>query len=301
MSAALPREIVAQAYRAACRLEVRTLKPGNVHIFADGHRMTVADFDRSADVSAPHVANPDFPVGTRIRRAVEATFAAVGQNTNLGIILLCAPLAAAAEAPGSAPLEIKLQAVLAALDHTDAREVYKAITNANPAGLGEEAGDVRADPPPAWTLLDAMRAAAARDMIAAEYATAFAGVFDNARTYTATLAAGASPEEALAHLFLTQLASHPDTHIIRKHGPARAAEVRSRAAAVLKSLSLPSIASINTAENRARLLAFDAELKASGTNPGSLADLMCASAFAAGLQDRLDGPLAGPFRPRNLE
>ncbi len=73
MTRPLTRDEIEAAYRAACRLEVRTLKPGNVHIFADGHRMTVADFDTSAEVSAPHISNNTLPVGTRIRRAVEAT------------------------------------------------------------------------------------------------------------------------------------------------------------------------------------------------------------------------------------
>ena len=176
MTAALPRNVIAEAYIAACRLEVRTLKPGNVHIFADGHRMTVADFDHSANASAPFIADPALSVGDRILNAVEATFAAVATNTNLGIVLLCAPLAAAAEhCTKNASFADSLHAVLAALDHNDACAVYKAIAMANPAGLGsDKAGDVRAEPPADWTLLDAMRAAAPRDMIAQEYATGFA-------------------------------------------------------------------------------------------------------------------------------
>ena len=59
--------------------------------------MTVADFLASADAAAPPLAAPGAAVGARILAAVAATRAAVGQNTNLGIVLLCAPLAAAAE------------------------------------------------------------------------------------------------------------------------------------------------------------------------------------------------------------
>ncbi len=285
MTGPLTRDEIEAAYRAACRLEVRTLKPGNVHIYADGHRMTVVDFDTSTEVSAPHISDPALAVGTRIHRAVEATFKAVGQNTNLGIVLLCAPLAAAAERPGPATLAHKLKSVLANLDHEDAREVYKAIAAASPAGLGSESsGDVRAEPPANWTLLDAMRAAASRDMIANEYATGFGGIFANARTLTAALASGAAPEDALASLFLHQLAEHPDTHIVRKHGPALADRVLRRAAEVLSGLSDGTPSNLSAAPNRARLLAFDAELKSWGANPGSLADLMCASIFATALQ-----------------
>ena len=88
---------IATAFVAACRDEIEAPKPGNVHVFAEGHGMTVRDFLRSAEAAAPALCKPSTPVGARILTAVEATFAAVGMNTNLGIILLCAPLAAAAE------------------------------------------------------------------------------------------------------------------------------------------------------------------------------------------------------------
>jgi triphosphoribosyl-dephospho-CoA synthase len=276
---------IAEAYVAACRLEVRTLKPGNVHVFAEGHGMTVADFDRSAEVSAPFLADPGPGVGVRIRRAVEATFDAVATNTNLGILLLCAPLAAAAGPRGrGTTLPERVASVLAALDHEDAREVYSAITRANPAGLGAMPdGDVRHDPPEGWTLLDAMRAAAPRDLIAAEYASGFAGLFDLARTYDADLDRGAAPEDALAVLFLRRLAQEPDTHIVRKHGREAAEAVTRRAAEVLADLALPVAADIASPRARDVLLDFDAELKGRGANPGSLADLMCATVFLATL------------------
>ncbi len=88
---------IAEAFIAACRDEIEAPKPGNVHVFADGHGMSVRDFLMSAEAAAPGLSTPSSPVGARILAAVEATFAAVGMNTNLGIILLCAPLAAAAE------------------------------------------------------------------------------------------------------------------------------------------------------------------------------------------------------------
>jgi triphosphoribosyl-dephospho-CoA synthase len=287
MTGPLRAAAIAQAYLAACRLEVRTLKPGNVHVFAEGHRMTVDDFDRSADVSAPFVCDPGLRVGTRIRCAVESTFAAVATNTNLGIVLLCAPLAAAAQraAPPGTSLEHRLADILADLDHEDAREVYRAIAHANPAGLGEEgSGDVRTEPPATWTLLDAMRAAAPRDMIAAEYATGFANVFAHAQTFAGHLAEGAPPHDALALIFLEALAERPDTHIVRKHGPELARRVQAEAAGELAALAGPSVRAMSQPEVRARLMRLDAELKSWGANPGSLADLMCAGVFAANLE-----------------
>jgi triphosphoribosyl-dephospho-CoA synthase len=94
--AAAMHEAIAQAFRAACHAELQALKPGNVHVHAPGHGMTTADFEASAAAAAPHIAEAGATVGRRILGAVRATRQAVGQNTNLGIVLLCAPLALAA-------------------------------------------------------------------------------------------------------------------------------------------------------------------------------------------------------------
>src|SRR5262249_39259617 len=153
----------------ACRDELAALKPGNVHAFADGHRMTVADFERSAAAAAGPLAERGARIGTRVLAAVEATRAAVGMNTNLGIILLGAPLAAAA---GERPPDLRaaLSRRLDALDREDARLAFRAIVLASPGGLGTAAHhDVRA--PATVSLRDAMAEAADRDRIARQYVT----------------------------------------------------------------------------------------------------------------------------------
>ena len=115
---------IAEAFKAACSDELDALKPGNVHVFAAGHRMTVEQFVRSADAAASPLTAPGARVGNRIFNAVEATFAAVGANTNLGIILLCAPLAAAAE---GSPRDLRpaLADVLDKLDVDDASLTFR--------------------------------------------------------------------------------------------------------------------------------------------------------------------------------
>src|SRR5690606_28703727 len=81
----------AKAFKAACLAELEALKPGNVHIFADGHGMVVQDFLQSAE-AAQVIAEPGLTVGQRILAAGAATRRTVSHNTNLGMILLCAPL-----------------------------------------------------------------------------------------------------------------------------------------------------------------------------------------------------------------
>src|SRR5664279_5781975 len=81
-----------ELYCQACEVDVQAFKPGNVSVYADGHDMSVADFRLSAKVSTEPLCNFDYSLGEKIYYAVKATREAVGCNTNLGIILLCAPL-----------------------------------------------------------------------------------------------------------------------------------------------------------------------------------------------------------------
>src|SRR5688572_1169168 len=130
----LSREAIQSAYVAACQAEIDALKPGNVHRFADGHRMTADEFLVSARVSAPALSDPALSAGRRILEAVRATRDAVGTNTNLGIVLLCAPLARAAEL--DLDRRPAVAQVLASMDLEATRAVFRAITLASPGGLG---------------------------------------------------------------------------------------------------------------------------------------------------------------------
>ena len=182
-------EGVAAAFSRACLDELEAPKPGNVHLFAPGHRMTAAEFVRSANAAAAPLAVPGARVGSRILRAVEATLAAVGTNTNLGIILLCAPLAATADIR-AADLRAALAQVLEALDIQDAELAFRAIARAAPAGLGRaERHDVTETA--SVSLKDAMTEASSRDRIARQYVSDFEDIFERGEpVLTAVLASG---------------------------------------------------------------------------------------------------------------
>ena len=264
------RAAIAAAFLAACADELAAPKPGNVHRFAAGHGMTVADFERSAEAAAPMLTRPGAPLGARIFTAVAATRAAVGQNTNLGIILLCAPLAMAAELGGG--LRAGVARVLAAAERADADAVFRAITLAAPGGLGTaQHYDVREAA--RVSLAEAMADAAPRDLIARQWVSDFNDIF--ARGVPALAAWRGRAWPALAPYFAF-LAAFPDSHIARKHGAAVAEAVRREAASWPQRLAL-------TPDTRAllpALLAFDARLKSAGLNPGTSADLAVASLFA---------------------
>ena len=126
-----------RAFVEACDLDVLARKPGNVSVASPGHRMYADQFRASARAAAMPLCTPSASVGERIEAAVRATRGVVRCNTNLGIVLLCAPLVAAQErrAPGQA-LRDAVGAVLASLTVADARAAYRAIVLAGPAGLG---------------------------------------------------------------------------------------------------------------------------------------------------------------------
>lgn len=287
MSADRTSDGIAAAFLAACHAELHALKPGNVHIYAAGHRMQVADFERAAEAAAPVIADPGLSIGKRILHATQASFAATGVNTNLGIILLCAPLAkAAAETSVGMGLRRCLAILLSKLDYQDADDAFAAIRLANPAGLGKvDKGDVSTDAGPAaprFTLIEAMDLAKDRDRIANAYVTAYSDVFDFALPVLRDArATGERAELAVTALHMALLAEFADSHILRKWGPDMARLVQEEAQE-LRPLWSPIVAS-NAFE---RLLKFDASLKERGLNPGTTADFVVTTLFTELLSRR---------------
>jgi triphosphoribosyl-dephospho-CoA synthase len=301
------------AFIRACALDVEILKPGNVSLASPGHGMTGAQFLASAAAAAPAICAPGVPVGRRILEAVEASWAAAHCNTNLGILLLCAPVAAAVERAGGRPfgqepcagdpardeplertLRRTLERTLQALTVDDACNAFRAIALANPGGLGStdeqdvhEAATV--------SLLDAMGLAADRDLIARQYATGYADLFESGlAAWKAGLgAAGGDRRHAMQCAFLWFLARFPDSHIVRKHGTTAAQAVSDEAA-----IWFPRVV-VEGPSAQPGLLEWDGRLKAAGLNPGTSADLAVATAFVdealvilAGLGVSRSGPVA---------
>ena len=268
----IPPRQVARVLAKACRMDVVAFKPGNVSLCAPGHGMTARDFLVSAREALPALISPQ-PVGRRVRQAVAATRTAVGCNTNLGIVLLLAPIAAAAAHGGG--LQASLAQVLEDLTEADARECFAAIVMAQPAGLGQaDAADVREAPQ--ITLLEAMQLAATRDRIALQYASGYADVFATMEVIRELRARWRSLAWAVTAGFLDLLSSFPDSHIQRKHGPAAAARVQAR----VSSLASAVKACENPRSFLPAMKQLDRELKADGINPGTSADLTVASVAA---------------------
>ena len=224
---------LASAYQRACMAELEALKPGNVHLFADGHGMCVGDFVKSAESSATAIAVSNISVGERIFNAVQATHNAVGVNTNLGIILLCAPLIhAALQGSPKQSLQQNLSDTLSQLTINDAQLTARAIVLANPAGLGHSS-EYDVHEPLNITLLELMCSAQHKDHIARQYANNFPDIFEfGFPRYQQAMTQwrdfnnkGQNQAWATTALYLGFMARYCDTHITRKHGKPLATSV----------------------------------------------------------------------------
>ena len=277
----------------ACELDVAVRKPGNVSRESSGHGMHADMFIASAHAAAGPLFEPGARVGQRIEAAVAATWEVAGCNTNLGIVLLCAPIALAVEqqpdALTASALHRAIEAVLSDLDLADAQAAYRAIARARPGGLGS-VPEQDVHQPPSVDLRAAMALAADRDSIARQYRDAYADLFDAALAASvkgfslmqtpAASAVDSRTVSAVQRLYLALLSRMADSHIVRNHGEAVAQIVMTAAQAWLRRSQRNE-----TLDAEPEFAAWDASLKAARINPGTTADLTVAALLIAGLTD----------------
>jgi triphosphoribosyl-dephospho-CoA synthase len=272
-----------RAIREACLLEATARKAGNVHPEASFEHLSYTDFVRSAEAVAPVLARTrEAGVGRTILDAIRATKAVCPHNTNLGIVLLLAPLAAVAP---ELSLRDGIGSILSSLSVEDSRLVFQAIRLAAPRGLGDsESEDVSAEP--TQSLVEVMRLAADRDLIARQFATNFELVLDFGVSFLDAESFLADWESQVIRLQLELMAVTPETDIVRKRGQAEAEEASQLARAILEA-GWP-----DSPEARSLFADFDAWLREYGSqrNPGTVADLVTACLFAGLREGRIKTP-----------
>ena len=282
---------VAVAAQLACLLEASAPKPGNV---SPGRHFSDARYEdflaSAAAIGGPLSGAATRPLGATIRLAVESTARWSRTNTNLGVILLLAPLAkvvieegvgnlflefASKKVPDTPPVPDTLVHLLQSTTVEDARDVYAAIRLAAPGGLGEAAAqDVKDEP--TVSLLETMRLAAGRDAIAREYATGFEITFGiGVPALEGARRDGLDWDDAVVETFLTLLAAHPDTHISRRGGAARAQAASRLAQIALAEGGVRSDGGRRSIEDMDRALRDPQHI----ANPGATADLTAAAIF----------------------
>lgn len=281
---------VAQLVQEACIREVCAPKPGNVNRFHDFSDASFEDFLISAVAVGPAFENAACKtVGQIVLRAIEDCRRRVRTNTNLGIILLLAPLAKAALISDRGSLRKRVKSVLGGLTVEDAGMVYEAIRIAGAGGLGEApAQDISGEP--TVTLLEAMRLAKERDSVASEYVTGFEITRETGLpALKAALSSGADFPGATVHAFLSILKQVPDTLIARKNGMEASRRISRWAGDVL------SHGGVFTGRGKEKIIELDRAVRDNDhkLNPGTTADLTTASIFLYLLERFQIGPDAG--------
>jgi triphosphoribosyl-dephospho-CoA synthase len=275
----------------ACIWEATARKPGNVHRYRDFEDATYLDFLTSASAIAPILETAcERRVGETVLQCVRATRCVSSANTNLGIVLLLAPLATV---PLSENLRTGLTQVLAGLDVADSRAAYQAIRLARPGGLGHVSEqDISQEP--TLPLRELMALAADRDMVARQYVSGFREVLNDGQPEL-LLGIGKQPaitlEEAVIYCQLQLMVKHPDTLIARKMGVAEAEEASLRARQALDQFWM------DRSSRWQALAKLDAWLRTEGNrrNPGTTADLVTACLFIALREGSITLPLSVPF------
>jgi triphosphoribosyl-dephospho-CoA synthase len=279
--AAITPQRVREAAQLACLLEVSAPKPGNVSPGRHFGDLRYEDFLASAiAIGEPLAGAAQRGLGATIRLAVESTFRWTRSNTNLGIVLLFAPIARASLTHAAGDLRLGVGKVLESTTVEDAVESYAAIRLARPGGLDRvERQDVSTVP--TATLLEVMSLAAHRDTIAREYATSFDTIFGEAvPALRSARRDGLSWDDAVVETFVVLLTSALDTHIVRRSGGALARQVRERARRVMEQ------GGVRTQAGRDELAAMDLALRdaRNSGNPGTTADLTAAAIFVVLLE-----------------
>ena len=240
-------------------------KPGNVDRCHDYPETRLEHFLASTILSRPALEEADkgtARIGEILKHAVRDTNMHSGGNTHFGAFILLIPLVYGKGIAGAMDAIMKTES-------SDAVAFYKAFALTAVHMNASDELDVN-DPKTLthirdndMTLLDIMQHSAANDMVAREWVNGFALTRRGADILKAT----GHGRQSIVTMFLTLLATEPDTFIAKKHGLAVAQETMLAARDVLDGN--------RTAED------LDAELLARDINPGSIADITIAAIYLA--------------------
>lgn len=293
---------VAKIAQMASVLEVSGFpKPGNVHRTQDFEDMVFEDFLISGIVIGNTMKKAaklgskygdisklsEIKLGELVKEAVIETGKWVENNTNLGIIMLLTPLAAAAGSVNEFDdLRDKTWEIMLATKPEDAVNLYDAINTADAGGMGEredlDVGSEKAK----QDLLDEeinmfqiLDISSSWDALAYELTHNYPISFQLGYPTYKSLRKSYGINYATVQTFLTILSGKPDTLISRKYNNTVSKKVQADAKIILER------GGILTEEGRSLLMKFDEDLMSHKYNPGTTADLTASSLMIALLEE----------------
>ena len=261
------------AYLFACRKDIELIKPGNVNIKSPHSDTNAEDYLESSLLSSKELFKPDYSLGERILNSIKITRSKVKTNTNLGIILLCAPIIHACIYFNNLTLREGIKKTLSSSTVKDTQDLCMAINISAPGGLGtSEAYDTASKP--TVNILEIMNHSASYDRISYQYSHDYSDIFDFIIPRLVFLnKKHNSLDISLSLMFMEILAKIPDSHISRKFDEKIAEKTSNNASDLLKILDRE----YSPDYLADRLNNLDYEYKKKGINPGTTADLLVAS------------------------
>ena len=264
-------------------------KPGNVHRTRDFDDMVFEDFLISGIVigdSIKNASNEGKNLGKHILEAVRMTDKWIANNTNLGIVMLEVPIAAAAGiSKDFSEIRGNIVRLMSQTTVEDACDLYDAINIADAGGMGEaEEYDVASQSAKDelrennQTMYDVLKISAEWDRLAAELSSDMPVCFEIGFPCYRKLKSETSLNRACVLTFLNILANVPDTLISRKYGDEKASHVSAMAKNLLKFA--------DDEDFDKRLNEFDDYLFKNKFNPGTTADLTAASIMLSLLEEK---------------
>jgi triphosphoribosyl-dephospho-CoA synthase len=245
--------------------------------------------ERGVLVSRGEIHVSDVKIGRIIKNSIANVNAwQRGGNTLLGTAILFSPIAVAA---GMTPTEENIfefsklrenvKLVVESTTPEDAINVYEAIKNANPGGLGtvpeldindpDSINKIRKEK---ISLYQIFKTASKYDAVCSEWVNNYPITFDVAYpSLVEQIRKTNDLNVAIVHAFLRILAEYPDTLIARKTSHEKALEVSFKAKEILK------LGGPETSSGRKNLSEFDRQLRKSSNllNPGTTADIIAAA------------------------
>jgi len=261
------------AYLFACRKDIEIIKPGNVNIKSPHLDTKAEDYLESSLLSSKELFKTDYSLGERILNSIKITRSKVKTNTNLGIILLCAPIIHACIYFNNLTLREGIKKTLSTSTVKDTQDLCMAINISAPGGLGtREIYDTASKP--TVSILEIMNHSASYDRISYQYSHDYSDIFDFIIPRLVFLnKKHNSLDISLSLMFMEILAKIPDSHISRKFDDKIAKKTSNNASDLLKILDREYSPDYLVD----RLNNLDYEYKKKGINPGTTADLLVAS------------------------
>ena len=133
------RILLKKQIKFVCDTEMKSLKPGNVHKFSEGHGMNIKDFYQSSSIISKCLTKNNLDLGRKILTSVNEIQDKIKKNTNLGIILMLSPIATVVQKEGVISKEELLKKIKSLIKKQNIKNsvpIFKAIDLTSPGGLG---------------------------------------------------------------------------------------------------------------------------------------------------------------------